>query len=426
MRSVAAVPLIALLSCTIQTAKGEEPPPYEPLPKGGKSSLIKLAGEQEEQLVRHGIRFGDPELQEIITRVADNVVPQVVDDYIDFRAYLIRDPSPVAFSLADGQIYIHTGLLARLENEAQLAAVIAHEAHHIAAHHHFGADRDRRNLASLSGFITFDDDDTAFGRDVWFKETWQSEFTQDMEAAADAGAVALIGDAGYPPAAVLSALANMRKDPELTIERQTASFNSSESLLERLGRLQEVVSELPQLHEDTGRVETRPVQLRRVIEMTIDDYIRLDRPGAALMFVDSLIAEQPDAFLYAAKGDSHLALGPRPVQLQQEFFNWYSGNYTREELDAKYLATEGGPERLAFNLEGATEAYGMAIQAVDTYARAYRGLGNLYYEQENYRPAGRNYLKYVKLESDSIDRQIVLERLQHIKSELTKQKEANK
>lgn len=407
-------------------AWGDEMPGYQPLDKGAKAPVVKIARELEEQFVRRGIRFNDTELQETLDRVAERVVPVVADTFINYRVYLIRDPSPRALSFADGQIYVYTGLLARLENEAQLAAVLAHEAHHVAAHHHIEADRERRNLASVSGFFTFNDDDMGFGRDVFFEEIWQSEFTQDMEIAADAGAAALIGRAGYSSVAVIHALANMRKDPELTIERETASFNSSESLLVRQGRLQEVVSELPQLHADTGLVETRPVQLRRVIEMTIDDYIRLDRPGAALALVDSLIAAQPDAFLYAAKGDSHLALGPRPVQLQQEFFNWYSGNFTREELYAKYLAMEGGSERLDFNLESATEAYDMAIQVDDTYARAYRGLGTLYYEQEDYRPAGRNYLKYLKLESDSIDRQIVLERLQHIKSELTKQKEASK
>ena len=169
------------------------------------------------------------------------------------------------------------------------------------------------------------------------------------------------------------------------------------------------------------------MQLRRVIEMTIDDYIRLDRPGAALKFAESLLAEQPDAFLYAAKGDAHHALGPRGVDLQQEFLTptvvGKRAEKTREEEFQKYLATEGGPERLAFNLDSAAKAYEMAIQLDETNARAHRGLGNLYYEQEDYRQAGRNYVKYLKFAPDSIDRPYVLERLQHIKVELTKQKE---
>jgi len=412
-------------------AWGDEMPDYPPLVKGDKAPAIKVAGELEEQFVRRGIRFNDAELQETLDRVAEAVVPVVADEFINYRAYLVRDPSPRVFSLADGQIYVHTGLLARLENEAQLAAVIAHEAHHVAAHHHIEADTYRRTRGNVAGGVAVllnanASDGTSF--DSNFMGIAQSLFTDEMEFAADAGAAALIGRAGYPPAAVVRALANMRKDPELTVERQSASFNSPESLLERQGRLYELMSELPQLGVGSRLVETRPDQLRRVIEMTIDDYIRLDRPGAALQLVDSMIAEQPDAFLYAAKGDSHLALGPRPVQLQQEFSGWIidgkRAEKTREEIYERYLATEGGPERLAFNLQSAAEAYDMAIQMSDTYARAYRGLGNLHYEQEDYRPAGRNYVRYLKLETNSMDRPFVLERLQHIKSELTRQKEA--
>jgi predicted Zn-dependent protease len=38
---------------------------------------------------------------------------------------IVRDPSISAFALPSGRVYVHTGLLARLENEAQLATVLA-------------------------------------------------------------------------------------------------------------------------------------------------------------------------------------------------------------------------------------------------------------------------------------------------------------
>ena len=87
---------------------------------------------------------------------------------------------------------------------------------------------------------------------------------------------------------------------------------------------------------------------------------------------------------------------------------------------------EGGPERLAHNLESAAKAYDMAIQLDENNARAYRGLGNMYYEQKDFRQAGRNYVKYVKLAPEADDRPFVLENLQLIKSELTKQTETEK
>ena len=412
----AALALAVISLVSTQVATGQPVTAY--LPYTGKADdEIKVAREYEEQFVRRGVRYTDPELQAIIDRVGEGVLPVVTDDFINFRLYLIRDPSPRAFSLADGQIYVHTGLLARLENEAQLAAVLAHEAHHVAAHHHI--ETDKHGPSNELGADTLQEADPF--------HIARSEFTKEMEFEADAAAAVSIGNAGYSPAATVRALVNMRKDPEVTIESRGGAFSSGESLLERQGRLQVLLAELPQLNDSMGLAATRPTQLRRVIEMTIDDYIRLNRPGAALKLVDSMITEQPDAFLYAAKGDAHLALGPRPVDIQQEFaapiIVGRRAEKTRKEINAKYLEMEGGPERLAFNLENAAEAYNTAIQMDDNYARAYRGLGNLHYEQDEFRQAGRNYVKYLKLESDSMDRQFILERLQHIKTELTKQKE---
>ena len=428
MRTAVLFLIIVLLSGISRTAWPDEDPIYPPLPDGAKSPVIKVAGEHEEQAYRRGIRFNDTELQEIVDRVADTVLPVVADPFINFRVYLIRDPSPAAFSLADGQIYVQTGLLARLENEAQLAAVLAHEAHHIAAHHHIQADKRRRTRANVSGAITGMLKTNArdgVSYESGLRHIAQSEFSPEMEFEADAGSVALISRAGYAPDAAVRALERLRQDPELSVDRRTASFDTGVSLLERQGRLQALVGGLdPSATDETPG--QRPLQLRRVIEMTIDDYLRLDRPGTALKFIESLIEVQPDALLYAAKGDAHHALGPRAVDLEQEFLTWEidgkRAEKTREETFAKYLETEGGPERLALNLDSAAKAYAMALQLDENNARAHRGLGNLFYEQQDYRQAGRNYVKYMKLAPDSVDRPFVLEKLQHIKAELTKQK----
>jgi predicted Zn-dependent protease len=185
---------------------------------------------------------------------------------------------------------------------AVVVSTIAHEAHHIAAHHHIEADSYRRNRGNIGGgvasLLNMNDGDDDGLYESNYRYVAQSVYSEEMEFEADAGSVALISQAGYTPVAAVQALERLRLDPELSVDHEAASFNSPESLLERQGRLQVLVSSLEKSpnQEFNG---TRPVQLRRVIEMTIDDYIRFDRPGTAFKFVDSLIQVQPDAFLYA-------------------------------------------------------------------------------------------------------------------------------
>jgi hypothetical protein len=49
----------------------------------------------------------------------------------------------------------------------------------------------------------------------------------------------------------------------------------------------------------------------------------------------------------------------------------------------------------------------------------------MYLDQKDYRQAGRNYVRYLKLAPDAVDRPYVLENLQQIKAELIKKTETD-
>jgi len=54
---------------------------------------------------------------------------------INFRFYVIDNPIPNAYAFPNGMVFIHTGLMTLMENEAQLAAVLGHEVAHILYEH---------------------------------------------------------------------------------------------------------------------------------------------------------------------------------------------------------------------------------------------------------------------------------------------------
>lgn len=74
-------------------------------------------------------------IQDVVNTLGQKVAPTPSPHLFAFK--LIADPIPYAEALSTGTIYISTGLVALLENEAQLAYVLAHEAAHVHRNHWF-------------------------------------------------------------------------------------------------------------------------------------------------------------------------------------------------------------------------------------------------------------------------------------------------
>jgi len=72
-------------------------------------------------------------VQSRINRIGQSLVPKDSDRTFAFR--LTADPTPSAQTLATGTIYISTGMVSLLDNEAQLAYVLAHEMAHVQLDH---------------------------------------------------------------------------------------------------------------------------------------------------------------------------------------------------------------------------------------------------------------------------------------------------
>jgi len=75
------------------------------------------------------------DLNRYITRIGDELVPYVQDKNIKYTFTLLDSPDVNAFSTPGGYVYVTRGILAYLNNEAQLACVLGHEMGHINAHH---------------------------------------------------------------------------------------------------------------------------------------------------------------------------------------------------------------------------------------------------------------------------------------------------
>jgi predicted Zn-dependent protease len=78
--------------------------------------------------------YDNPRLQDFVNRIGQRLVPADSEKLYAFR--VLQNPIPEAFTLATGTIYVTTGLLSMLDNEAQLAYVLSHELAHVHKDHH--------------------------------------------------------------------------------------------------------------------------------------------------------------------------------------------------------------------------------------------------------------------------------------------------
>jgi hypothetical protein len=108
--------------------------------------------------------FPVEEVQQYLTNLGRKLLPpqnDVTARALEFRFYVVEDPSINAASLPDGTILINTGLLGAVENESQLAFVISHEIAHVLQAHYWREvteTRSKRVLITIaaiagSGFI---------------------------------------------------------------------------------------------------------------------------------------------------------------------------------------------------------------------------------------------------------------------------------
>ncbi len=108
---------------------------FEPL--GDEVLVWEEAMAEEEVLLENAQLYDDPRLESylegIVARLESDGMAANPD--IRYQVRVIEDSSLNAFAYPHGSIYLHTGLLSRMENEDQLATVLAHEMTHVENRH---------------------------------------------------------------------------------------------------------------------------------------------------------------------------------------------------------------------------------------------------------------------------------------------------
>lgn len=109
---------------------------------------------------------------------------------IPWEIYAVKDRKPNAFSAAPGFVFVTYGIISESGNEAELAAVIAHEMAHILLGHTYKALQKARESGQPNRFA----------------------YSEDQEMSADRLGTKILVSAGYGSDSALSAMMATRRD----------------------------------------------------------------------------------------------------------------------------------------------------------------------------------------------------------------------
>lgn len=156
--------------------------------------------------------YPDPKVQSYVNDVGMRLARQAGRSDLPWQFRVVNSDEINAFALPGGYIYITKGLLFSLENEAQLASILGHEAAHV-AHRDSVEQLERQQLISggvaLAGIAA---DSSAVG-DIGqiVGGLVIMKYSRDQEKNADLAGLDYMVRAGYDPDGMVDAMEIMRK-----------------------------------------------------------------------------------------------------------------------------------------------------------------------------------------------------------------------
>ena len=106
-------------------------------PLRDEQALWERAREEEKKLLENARLYQDPLLDSYLEQIVTRLNPpgMAANPELRYKVRVVEDPTLNAFAYPHGSLYVHTGLLARLENEDELATVLGHEMTHVENRH---------------------------------------------------------------------------------------------------------------------------------------------------------------------------------------------------------------------------------------------------------------------------------------------------
>jgi predicted Zn-dependent protease len=258
-------------------------------PVTGESDFVMLSEDSEisigrtnhPKIIAQYGRYDDEALQRYVQSVGDSLARVSHRKGLIYRFTVLDSPVINAFALPGGYIYITRGLMAYLNSEAELAAVLGHEIGHVTARHGVRQQSAAQaaNIGYTIGSILFPQVRGPGSQDLFniLGGTLLSGYGREHELESDGLGAEYLARSGYDPKAmldVISVLKNQSSFAEAQAKQQGRETQGYHGIFashpDNDTRLQNMISAANQYRVQDGQTK-RDDYLNRINGMTFGD-----------------------------------------------------------------------------------------------------------------------------------------------------------
>ncbi|WP_372679000.1 M48 family metalloprotease [Desulfosarcina sp.] len=207
----------------------------------------RLAAQEQAALEQRGVVLDEASLSSYLQAVAARLWEQVPTDLPTPTVKVVMDPRMQAYAYPNGYCFLSTGILNRIENEDQLAMIIAHEMVHY-VRQHTAVLYDHFQMASHSTGLPYADQRQSTGGLAMKQKIDAAEYQADDEG------LTILKAAGYCETEALALMSNLLDS--LRDQGSSETVGRLESRIEtigtRIGRTRDSVSCKSAPHGDPG------------------------------------------------------------------------------------------------------------------------------------------------------------------------------
>jgi predicted Zn-dependent protease len=154
--------------------------PIKGLSSAQKNMFLERIHYSIDNILHSGyVVYGD-EISDYVSQIAAKLLKDEPETFAKLRFYTIKSNSTNAFSTDQGIVFVTTGLIAQLANEAQLAMVLAHEISHFTEKHVLEGYKDK--IKNRRTYRTIEE---------------LSQYSKEKELNADSLGIIMYKNAGY-------------------------------------------------------------------------------------------------------------------------------------------------------------------------------------------------------------------------------------